>query len=327
MTQEASRIVDLEDLAPGVTLFEVSAPKIAHAHLPGQFVMVRPRAGDDLIPLAVAWTDPAAGTLSLVAPALGATAGEMCRSFRKGDTFAQVAGPVGRPTRIEIPGFPPGAKGTVVFVAGGVGAAPVVPIARAFHRAGHRVIVLAGAWSADRLILDEWLGAFSAEIHHSTRDGSFGRKGAVADLLRAWLLDEMDRTGARPADLVFAVGAPAMMRACCEVTHPLGIPTLVGMNTLLVDGTGTCGTCDIQVDGNVRNVCVDGPEFDGHKIDWDDVIAKMASCREDAARRGDHPDGPGPVSSRIPGCGRGECPIFVDACGEVEAAATVVTVR
>ncbi len=274
-------IVDLEDLAAGVTLFEVHAPRIAARHKAGQFVMIRPRPDSERIPLTIANTDRRLGTITLVVQGVGKTTIDLCKEFRKGDRFSNVAGPLGNPTHIGIPGKPDDYKGTVVCVAGGIGAAPILPIVKAFREAGHEVITILGARRADLIILDEMLSYHSNQIVITTDDGSFGKKGFVTDRLRE-LIEERGGTE-HPVELAIAIGPPIMMKMCAKATEPYGVATLVSLNTIMVDGTGMCGGCRVQVGTTSKYVCVDGPEFDGHQVDFDGMMRRQSMYKVEEA--------------------------------------------
>jgi ferredoxin--NADP+ reductase len=272
-------IVRHEELAEGVSLFEVQAPRVAQRHRPGQFVMLRPRPGSERIPLTVADSNREDGTITLVVQQVGKTTIDMCRNFRQGDAFANLAGPLGHPTRIGMPGKEDGFLGTVACVAGGIGAAPMLPIARGFKAAGHEVIAVLGARRADLMILRRELEAASDRVLLCTDDGSLGRKGFVTHVLKD--LIEETRAAGRDIHLVIGIGPPLMMKFISQTTLPFGVPTLVSLNTVMVDGTGMCGGCRVMVDGQPRYVCVDGPEFDGHKVDFDGMIRRQAMYRKE----------------------------------------------
>ena len=268
-------------LGENVTLFEVEAPRVARRHRAGQFEMVRPTDRSERIPLTIADADREKGTITLVVQAVGKTTIEMNERFEEGDSFANVAGPLGNPTHIAIPGKPDGFKGTVACVAGGIGAAPVLPIARAFRDAGHEVVTILGARRKDLLIFEDRLGAASSEVRVSTDDGSYGRKGFVTDVLKD--LIERRRAGGGDVHLAIAIGPPVMMKFCAKATQPYGVPTLVSLNTIMVDGTGMCGGCRVMVDGVAKYVCVDGPEFDGHRVDFDGMMRRQAMYKPEEA--------------------------------------------
>lgn len=268
-------------LGENVTLYEVAAPRVARRHRAGQFVMVRPTDRSERIPLTIADVDREKGTITLVVQAVGKTTIEMSEAFAEGDSFSNVAGPLGNPTHIVIPGRPEDFKGTVACVAGGIGAAPVLPIARAFKEAGHDVVTILGARRRDLLVFEDRLGAASSEVRVCTDDGSYGRKGFVTDVLKE--LIEERRAGGGDVHLAIAIGPPIMMKFCAKTTRPYGVPTLVSLNTIMVDGTGMCGGCRVMVDGAAKYVCVDGPEFDGHHVDFDGMMRRQAMYKPEEA--------------------------------------------
>jgi|KBSMisStaDraftv2_1062788.scaffolds.fasta_scaffold88135_2 ferredoxin--NADP+ reductase len=275
------RIRVKKPLGENVCLFEIDAPRVARRHRPGQFVMVRPHAHSERIPLTIADVNRETETITLVVQAVGKTTIEMTEAFAEGDSFANVAGPLGNPTHIAIPGRPEDFRGTVACVAGGIGAAPMLPIARAFREAGHEVVTILGARRRDLLVFEDRLGAVSNELLVCTDDGSYGRKGFVTDVLR----DAIEQRRARGGDvhLAIAIGPPLMMKFCSKTTQPYAVPTLVSLNTIMVDGTGMCGGCRVMVDGVARYVCVDGPEFDGHHVDFDGMMRRQAMYRPEEA--------------------------------------------
>jgi ferredoxin--NADP+ reductase len=275
------KILVKKSLGESVTLFEVEAPRVARRHRPGQFVMVRPQAHSERIPLTIADVDRERGTITLVVQAVGKTTIEMCEASAQGDAFANVAGPLGNPTHIVIPGRPDDFKGTVACVAGGIGAAPMLPIARAFSNAGHEVVTILGARRKDLLVFEDRLRDASSEVLVCTDDGSYGRKGFVTDVLK----DTIESRRAKGSDvhLAVAIGPPLMMKFCSKTTKPYAVPTLVSLNTIMVDGTGMCGGCRVMVDGVAKYVCVDGPEFDGHHVDFDGMMRRQAMYKPEEA--------------------------------------------
>ena len=275
------RILVKKSMGENVTLFEVEAPRVSRRHRAGQFVMVRPHASSERIPLTIADVDRGAGTITLVVQAVGKTTIEMTEAFAEGDAFANVAGPLGNPTHIGIPDKPDDFRGTVACVAGGIGAAPMLPIARAFREAGHEVVTVLGARRRDLLVFEDRLGAVSSELLVCTDDGSSGRKGFVTDVLRGAIEERRARAG--DVHLAIAIGPPLMMKFCSKTTEPYAVPTLVSLNTIMVDGTGMCGGCRVMVDGTARYVCVDGPEFDGHRVDFDGMMRRQAMYRPEEA--------------------------------------------
>ena len=267
-------------LGENVSLFEIEAPRVARRHRAGQFAMVRPTPTSERIPLTIADVDRGAGTITLVVQAVGKTTIQMCEELEEGDSLANVAGPLGNPTHIEIPGRPD-FRGTIACVAGGIGAAPMLPIARAFREQGHDVVTILGARRRDLLVFEDRLRAASSDLLVCTDDGSYGRKGFVTDVLKD--LIESRRAAGGDVHLAIAIGPPVMMKFCSKVTLPYAVPTLVSLNTIMVDGTGMCGGCRVLVDGAAKYVCVDGPEFDGHRVDFDGMMRRQAMYRPEEA--------------------------------------------
>ena len=275
------KIIDKKPLGENVTLYEVEAPRVARRHRAGQFVMVRPHADSERIPLTVADVDRKRGTIILVVQSVGKTTFEMSEAFAQGDCFSNVAGPLGNPTHVAIPDRAPNFRGTVACVAGGIGAAPMLPIARAFRNAGHEVVTILGARRKDLLVFEDRLRAASSEILVCTDDGSYGRKGFVTDVLKDVI--ETRRAAGSDVHLAVAIGPPLMMKFCSKTTLPYAVPTLVSLNTIMVDGTGMCGGCRVMVNGVAKYVCVDGPEFDGHRVDFDGMMRRQAMYKQEEA--------------------------------------------
>jgi ferredoxin--NADP+ reductase len=257
------RVLTNEQLSPNVFRLVVEAPRIAQIRRPGQFVIVHLGAGAERIPLTIADADPGAGTISLVIQAVGKSTFDLVE-LGPGDTIAGVAGPLGKPT--DLP-----ASGRVVCVGGGVGTAVILPIAQELHRAGVAVTSIIGGRSREWVILEPDL-ARCGDVIACTDDGSYGRPGfvtqALADVIAGGGIDE-----------VFAVGPVPMMRAVVAITTPLDVPTTVSLNPIMVDGTGMCGGCRVTVDGVTRYACVDGPEFDGRTVDFDELADRLSTYR------------------------------------------------
>ncbi|MGQ9523508.1 MAG: sulfide/dihydroorotate dehydrogenase-like FAD/NAD-binding protein [Armatimonadota bacterium] len=258
-------IVEKRTLAPKVTLHRVLAPEIARSRKPGQFVMLRIYEQGERFPLTIADADPSAGTITLISQEVGKSTALLAR-LGVGDSVLDVAGPLGRPTHIER-------FGTAICVGGGIGIAPLYPIAKALKDAGNRVITILGARTQDLLILEQEMRAASHALYVCTDDGSYGFKGFVSQQLQD-LIDQ-----GLKADVVFAVGPVPMMKAVCAVTKPHGILTIVSLNPVMVDGTGMCGGCRVTVGGQTKFVCVDGPEFDGHEVDFDELVQRQQTYR------------------------------------------------
>jgi ferredoxin/flavodoxin---NADP+ reductase len=248
------RVLLASFIAPAVKRFHVEAPRVARHWRPGQFVIVRPHAGSERIPLTIVEGEPDEGWIGLIVQDVGKTTHVLNR-LDAGDEISDIAGPLGTPSDIAT-------FGTVAAVAGGVGAAIVYPVAAALAAAGNRVISIVGARTADLLILTTELAGAGAEVIVVTDDGSGGERGLVTDALQL-LID-----GGR-IDRVFAAGPIPMMRAVAEVTRLNAIPTVVSLNPIMVDGTGMCGGCRVMVGEETRFACVDGPEFPAHLIDFD----------------------------------------------------------
>jgi ferredoxin--NADP+ reductase len=257
------RVLVNEQLAPNVFRLVVEAPRIAEIRQPGQFVIVHLGPGAERIPLTIAGADPEAGTISLVIQAVGKSTFDLVE-LQPGQAIAGIAGPLGRPTAL-----PEG--GRAACVGGGVGTAVILPIARELAARGVRVTSIIGGRSREWVILEPDLAA-CGEVVTCTDDGSYGRPGFVTEALR----DVLDEGG---VDEVFAVGPVPMMRAVVAITKPLGVRTTVSLNPVMVDGTGMCGGCRVTVDGETRYACVDGPEFDGATVDFDELADRLTTYR------------------------------------------------
>lgn len=261
------RIVSKSKLSQDVFTAEIEAPLIAQARRPGQFVIISLSSDyGERIPLTIAGADPDKGTITLVWQRVGKTTAEMA-DLKQGDEIPNVAGPLGRPTHIEN-------FGSVVCVGGGIGNAPLLPIARALKEAGNKVTSILGARNKELFILEDEFAQTSDELIITTDDGSHGRKALVTEPL-----EELCRSEEKPAQ-VFVIGPAIMMKFCCEVTKKFDVPTQVSLNTIMVDGTGMCGGCRIEFDNRPKFVCVDGPEFDGHKVNFDLMMKRLSAYRE-----------------------------------------------
>lgn len=253
-------IIETRRLAPEVTYFRISAPKIARKRKAGQFVIVRVAEDGERIPLTIADSDPEEGWIALIVQAVGRTTAEMSQ-LAAGDAILDLAGPLGLPSEIEQ-------FGTVAVIGGGVGTAIAYPTAVALAGAGNNVIAIVGGRTAHHVILEEELREAGADVIVTTDDGSAGRHGFVTDALR----DLID--GGVVLDRVIAIGPIPMMRAVSDVTEPHGIPTVVSLNPIMVDGTGMCGGCRVSVGGETKFACVDGPEFDAHLVDFEQLARR-----------------------------------------------------
>ncbi len=260
-------ILGKRTLAQGIREYVVEAPLVAKAAKAGQFVVVRLHDHGERIPLTLADWDAQAGTITLVVQAVGKTTLELAERFGEGDALADVVGPLGEPSEIEE-------YGTVACVAGGVGIAPIYPIARALKRAGNRIVAIAGARNQGLLFWLDRLSQVCDELIITTDDGSYGRKGLVTEPLK-----ELVQGGG--VARVWAIGPAVMMKFCSLVCQEAGVPIVVSLNPIMVDGTGMCGACRVELDGQVRFACVDGPEFPGDKVNWDLLIARLAAFKEE----------------------------------------------
>ncbi|MCI0478601.1 MAG: sulfide/dihydroorotate dehydrogenase-like FAD/NAD-binding protein [Anaerolineales bacterium] len=261
------KILKKQVLSDLVTLMEVSAPQVTRKAQAGQFVIVRAREESERIPLTIADFDRAAQSVTLVIQQVGKSTMQMCQ-MNAGDEFATVAGPLGHATEIEK-------FGAVICIGGGVGIAPVYPIARALKEAGNHVISIIGARNQSLLFWEEKMRAVSDELIVTTDDGSYGRKALVTEPLKEILTARQD------IKKVWAIGPAIMMKFVAATTKTFNVPTIVSLNTIMIDGTGMCGGCRVLTTDGAQFVCVDGPEFDAHKVDWDVMMQRMQFYREE----------------------------------------------
>jgi ferredoxin--NADP+ reductase len=246
--------------APDVFYFKVAAPLISKKAQPGQFVILRLNAQGERIPISLADINPVDGTISLIVMAVGKTTMEMA-AMKAGDDILDLCGPLGNATHIEK-------VGKVIVVGGGFGVAPLYPIARAMKAAGNEVVCVMGARSKDLLIYEKEMEEVCDRVLISTDDGSKGMKGVVTQALK----QELEKGG---TGLVVTVGPAIMMKFVAEATKPFGVKTMVSLNPIMVDGTGMCGGCRVTVGGKTLFACTDGPEFDGHQVDWDILMTRQ----------------------------------------------------
>jgi len=252
-------------IAPGIRRIIIKAPRIARKQQPGQFVILRLYEHGERIPLTIENSDPELGTISIVVQSVGKTT-RMLNALEAGDAILDVVGPLGKPSEIEN-------FGTVAVVGGGVGSAMAYPTAAALARAGNRVISIIGARTRELVILEKELRGVSDAVYVTTDDGTYGEHGLVIDVLRRLIVQGTH------FDLVLAVGPIPMMKAVSDVTRAPGIRTVVSLNPIMIDGTGMCGGCRVLVDGRSQFACVDGPEFDAHKVDFDVLIQRNSMYR------------------------------------------------
>ena len=263
-------ILEARFIAPDVKLFKILAPRVARKRLAGQFVILRVHERGERIPITIAASDPERGDITIVVQGIGKTT-KLLNCLGAGDAILDVVGPLGRPSEIER-------FGTACVIGGGVGAAIAYPTAVALKQAGNRVISILGGRTRAFVVLEDELRAASDALYITTDDGSYGEKGLVTDKLKALI------AGGERIDYVLAIGPIPMMRAVAEATRPAGIKTIVSLNSVMVDGTGMCGGCRVSVDGKSQFACVDGPEFDAHKVDFQNLANRNAMYREAEAR-------------------------------------------
>ena len=255
-----NKIVDKEYFSENVVRFEVEAPLIARSRKAGHFVIVRVGEKGERMPLTIAGADPVKGTIDLVVQRVGLSSAKLC-DLEVGDYITNVVGPLGQSTHIEN-------FGTVVCAGGGVGMAPMLPIVQALKKAGNRVISVIAGRSKDLIILEDDIREASDEVIIMTDDGSYGKKGLVT----AGVEEVINR---EKVDQCFAIGPAIMMKFVCKLTEKYNLPTIVSLNTIMVDGTGMCGACRVTVGGKTKFVCVDGPEFDAHQVDFDEMLLRL----------------------------------------------------
>ena len=262
-----------ECLSSGIYRYEIEAPRLARKTQPGQFVILRTDERGERIPLTVADFDQDKGNITLIFQVVGAST-ELLARMEEGDALLDLVGPLGQPSHIAA------GIGTVVCVGGGIGIAPVYPIARGMKGAGNRVISILGAKSRDILIMEEEMRAASDEVLVTTNDGSYGIEGFVTTALTQ-LFERGEKIG-----LIYAIGPVVMMKNVVETARPWGVKTIVSLNPVMVDGTGMCGGCRVEVGGKTKFACVDGPEFDGAVVDFAQLSARQGMYREmEAAAR------------------------------------------
>ena len=260
------KIVSKKQLSEDVFTAEIESPLIAQARKPGQFVIVSiNNEYSERIPLTIAGADPERGTIRLIWQRVGKTTAELA-DLKEGQSIANIVGPLGHPTHIEN-------FGKVVCVGGGIGNAPLLPVVKALKDVGNKIISILGARNKELLILEDEFAQLSDELIITTDDGSYGRKALVTQPLK-----EICQCSPKP-DHAFVIGPAIMMKFCCDVTREFAVPTQVSLNTIMVDGTGMCGGCRVEVDGKLEFVCVDGPEFDGHKVNFDLMMKRLEAYK------------------------------------------------
>jgi len=261
-----TKIIEKTELAPKIVRLVLDAPHIARRHQPGQFIILRPDEYGERVPMSVADVDRERGTITTVVQEVGVTSAKLC-AMNAGDHVADLVGPLGRPTHIEK-------FGTAVCVGGGAGIPPLHLIARRLKETGNTLISILGGRDHRYVLMEAEMTAVSDEVIVCTDDGSYGKKGFVTVALA-----ELIASG-RHLDYVLAIGPPQMMKAVAELTRPHNIATYASLNTIMIDGTGMCGACRVSVGGKTRFVCADGPEFDAHQIDFDEMMKRLRMYRE-----------------------------------------------
>ncbi|MFA4844165.1 MAG: sulfide/dihydroorotate dehydrogenase-like FAD/NAD-binding protein [Candidatus Margulisiibacteriota bacterium] len=269
-----NRIVKKEKLNEQVTRLTVEAPPIARAAKPGQFVVIVPTEKAERIPLTIADADPQSGLITIIFQIVGATT-KLLDSLTEGSDIPHLLGPLGVPAQIEK-------FGTVVVIGGGVGVAEIYPAVKALAAAGNEVITIIGARNKDLLIYEKELSVVSSQLLVTTDDGSAGRKGFVSDELKDII------ASGKKIDLVIAVGPVPMMKVCCDVTRAHWIKTKVSLNPLMLDATGMCGVCRVTVGGQIKFACVEGPEFDGHQVDFNELVSRLKMYKDVEQKALDH---------------------------------------
>ena len=270
-----AKVLRKELLSEGVYRFDVDAPRLARKTQPGQFIILRVNEEGERIPLTVADFDREKGVITIIFQVVGAST-ELLASLEEGDEILDFVGPLGKKSEIE-PGL-----GTVVCIGGGIGVAPIHPIARGLHEAGNKVISILGARSKELIIMEKEMRAASDEVIVTTDDGSYGIEGFVTAALEQ-LVDYGEKI-----DLVYAIGPVVMMKSVADATRPMGIKTIVSLNPIMVDGTGMCGGCRVQVGNETKFACVDGPEFDAHLVDFIGLRERQDMYRDQEAEGKDH---------------------------------------
>jgi len=261
------KIIEKKQIADTEYSMKVMAPRIAKKRKAGQFIILIPSEGDERIPLTIVDASPDDGWIEIIFQVVGATTYKLSLKEKNDEIFSLV-GPLGHPTHIEK-------YGTVLTVGGGVGIAPLYPITKALKEAGNKIITVLGARTKDLLILEDRMKKLADEMKILTDDGSYGQKGLVTDGIEQFI------ESGEKIDLVVAVGPPIMMKFVCKLTEENNLPTLVSLNTIMVDGTGMCGSCRVTVGGETKFVCVDGPEFDGHKVDWENMLQRACIYKDE----------------------------------------------
>jgi ferredoxin--NADP+ reductase len=270
------KIVKKLQLSENVFRMDIEAPLIAAERKAGQFIILQVNTEyGERVPLTIADADPIAGTITIIFQTVGATTMKLAK-LNEGDCLPALLGPLGKPTHVEK-------RGHVVCVGGGIGVAPMHPIAQAMKAAGNKVTIIMGARNKELLIMEEEMRKIADELIIVTDDGSYGRKGLVTEPLKELCESENNKP-----DEAIVIGPPVMMKFCALTTKPYNVPTVASLNTIMIDGTGMCGGCRITVGGETKFVCVDGPEFDAHQVDFDQMMKRLSAYKPQEERARDH---------------------------------------
>lgn len=272
------KIVKKEQLSDSIYLMDVVAPRVAKSCYPGQFVIVKMDEKGERIPLTICDFDREEGTVTIVFQVVGAST-KMMEKYEVGDSFRDFVGPLGRESELVEKSAEELSKMNILFVAGGVGTAPVYPQVKWLHNLGVKADCIIGARNKELIILEDAMREVAENVYITTDDGSYGMKGNVNDCIKHLVHNEK-----KSYDLVVAIGPVIMMKFVCILTKELGIPTVVSMNPIMVDGTGMCGACRLTVGGVVKFACVDGPEFDGHLVDFDESMKRQQMYKTEEGR-------------------------------------------
>ena len=272
------RILKAEQLADKIYLMDVEAPRVARSCQPGEFVIVKIDEAGERIPLTICDFDREKGTITIVFQTVGASTYRMA-FLKEGDSFQDVAGPLGNPSEFVKDPLEEVKKRKYLFVAGGVGAAPVYPQVKWMKEHGIEADVIVGSKNKDLLILEKEMEAVAGTLYVTTDDGSYGRKGMVTSVI-----EDLVKKEGKTYDICVAIGPMIMMKFVCKLTKELGIPTIVSLNPIMVDGTGMCGACRVTVGDKIKFACVDGPEFDGHLVDFDQAMKRQQMYKTQEGR-------------------------------------------
>jgi ferredoxin--NADP+ reductase len=272
------KIVAKRLLAPNIYLMDIEAPRVAKSAKPGQFLIVKMHEKGERIPLTICDYDAVKGTVTIVFQSMGTSTKEMAE-FEVGDSFSDFVGPLGQPSEMVHEDLESLKDKNIIFIAGGVGTAPVYPQVKWLHEKGLKADVIVGSKSKEMLILEDEMRSVAGNLYVATDDGSYGFKGLVTDLLKNLVQNE-----GKHYDLVVAIGPMIMMKFVARLTKELGIHTIVSLNPIMVDGTGMCGACRVSVGGETKFACVDGPEFDGHLVDFDEAMRRQTMYKTEESQ-------------------------------------------